>query len=434
MRSLRPLVVTLLAAAVSTGAATLTGPVASAGAASGATVPRAETGAETSAGSGTGSIWSVETTVNPKPAKVNDTYFAAVSASGPDEAWAVGTYADQKALDHPLAEHWDGTSWSRVTLPQPTGQQALFHGVDDLGPDDAWAVGTSFSGGVGATPAGLTLIEHWDGTAWSIVPSPNPAMGVNGDSDVLESISGTGPDDMWAAGWDNNEETDTIAMLFEHWDGTAWQAATSPTPGGSFQFAFGITAVSSDDVWAVGSDETGQPVTLAAEWNGKVWSITPTPDFNGGPDAQNELTGVSATGSDNVWASGFADNVNDKNLADPFVLHWNGKSWTLTEVPNPNSTKEGSRLNAIQALSSTDVWSVGQTQKNNGSILSLTEQYDGTSWTISPSPDPGMIGKLVDNSLDSVGSAGGRNLFAVGADEMTGQCCLRTLAIGTSQG
>jgi len=91
-------------------------------------------------------------------------------------------------------------------------------------------------------------------------------------------------------------------------------------------------------------------------------------------------------------------------------------------------------LNAIQALSPTDVWAVGQTQRNNGSILSLTEQYNGSSWKVSPSPDPGMIGKLVDNSLDSVGTAGGTNLFAVGADEMTGQCCLRTLAMGTSQG
>jgi hypothetical protein len=432
--AVRSLIVTMLVAAMSIGAAVVSGSpayartAAAAPARSSGPIPTFSEAAQTS------SILTVEKTVDPKQTQVNDTYFEGVSASGPGEAWAVGTYADKKALDHPLAEHWNGTSRSRVAVPQPTGQQALFHGVDDLAPDDAWAVGTSFSGGVGATPAGLTLIEHWDGSAWSIVPSPNPATGVNGDSDVLEAISGTGPDDLWAAGWDNDEESNTIALLFEHWDGKTWQAVTSPTPGGSFQFAFAITAVNSDDVWAVGSDDTGQPVTLVANWNGKVWSITDTPNFNGGPDAQNELTGVSATGPDNVWASGFADNVNDDNLADPYVLHWNGKDWTLTKVPNPNATKEGSRLNAIQALSPTDAWAVGQTQKNNGSILTLAERYNGSSWTISPSPDPGMLGNLVDNSLDGVGSAGGSNLFAVGADEMTGHCCLRTLAIGTSQG
>ena len=441
MPTVRPLIVTILVATMSMGAAILSGPPSYARTTS--ALPAAPSGAGLSVSRATrtmfpdtaaGSIWTVEKSKNPKHRQVNDTYFEGVSASGPGEAWAVGSYADKKALDDPLVEHWNGTTWSRVTVPQPTGQQALFHGVDDLAPTDAWAVGTSFSGGVGATPAGLTLIEHWDGNAWSIVPSPNPANGVNGDSDVLEAISGTGPDDLWAAGWGNDEDTGTIALLFEHWDGTAWQAATSPTPGGSFQFAFGITAVSPDDVWAVGSDETGQPVTLTANWNGKAWSITPAPNLNGGPDAQNELTGVSATGADNVWASGFADNVNDENLADPFVLHWNGKAWTLTKVPNPNASKEGSRLNSIRALSPKDVWAVGQTQKNNGSILTLAEQYNGSSWTVSTSPDPGMLGNLVDNSLDSVDSAGGGNLFAVGADEMTGQCCLRTLAIGTSQG
>jgi hypothetical protein len=266
------------------------------------------------------------------------------------------------------------------------------------------------------------------------VPSPNPATGVPGDSDVLEAISGTGPDDVWAAGWDDNEETGTIALLFEHWNGTTWSAVTSPTPEGSFQFALGVAAISSDDVWAVGLDDNAASGTLAANWNGTVWKIESTPGIFAGKESQNELTGVSGTGPDDVWASGFAYNVNDQNLRDPYVLHWNGKRWALTKVPNPNSNEEGSLLNSIQALSPTDAWVVGQTQENNGSILSLTEQYNGASWAVVRSPDPGMNGKLVDNSLDSVGTAGGTNLFAVGADEMKGQCCLRTLAMGTGLG
>ncbi len=432
MPSQRRKVVTQLVVAVTIFAATLSGPAATALAASGS--GNSIVGGTTATGAGSRSIWSVETTVDPKPTQVNDTAFEAVSASGPGEGWAVGIYADKKAMDHPLAEHWGGTSWSLVTVPQPTGEQAVFHGVDDLGSDDAWAVGTSFSGGAGATAAGLTLIEHWNGKAWSIVPSPNPAKGVTGDTDVLEAISGTGPDDIWAAGWDDNEETGTIALLFEHWNGTAWIAVTSPTPDGSFQFALGVTAISSDDVWAVGLNDNAVSGTLAVNWNGTDWSIKSTPGIEAGRESQNELTGVSGTGPDDVWASGFVDNVNDQNLRDPYVLHWNGKRWALTKVPNPNSNEEGSLLNSIQALSPTDAWAVGQTQENNGAILSLTEQYNGSSWAVARSPDPGMNGKLVDNSLDSLGTAGGSNLFAVGADEMDGQCCLRTLAIGTSQG
>ncbi|MFZ0667678.1 MAG: hypothetical protein WAM97_18155 [Acidimicrobiales bacterium] len=375
------------------------------------------------------SIWTVETTVNPKPNQVNDTAFEGVSASGPDEAWAVGTYADKEALDAPLAEHWDGSAWSQASVPQPTGQQAKFNAVDDLAPDDAWAVGTSFSGGAGATPAGLTLIEQWNGTTWTILPSPNGATGTPGDTNLLDAIAGTGPDDLWAAGWVLNNKLNILTLLFEHWNGTSWSLVPPPADGSGAEVATSLTAISSNDIWAVGSYAGGG--TLAAHWNGKKWALVPTPDLIVADDSENELTGVSAVGADNVWASGYEDD-DSKNFAQPYVLHWNGAAWTMTQVPNIGT--EGSRLRSIQVVSADDIWAVGQEQKNNGSILSLTEQFNGSKWSVEPSPDPGMIRKLVDNSLAAIGTGGGGNLFAVGADEMNGQCCLRTFAIGTNQG
>jgi hypothetical protein len=380
------------------------------------------------------SIWTVEPSVNPDPGGVDNSYFAGVSASGPDEAWAVGTYGTAKALDQPLAEHWNGNAWKRVSVPEPAGQQALFDAVDDLGPDNSWAVGTSFGGGVGATAAGETLIEHWNGTVWSMVPSPNGVPYEEGNTNLLDAIAGTSPDDLWVAGWYNDNDADTLALLFEHWNGSTWSALPTPTPGGGIQIATGITVVSADDVWAVGTD--GDSQTLAVHWNGSSWAFTSTPDDNS-KDAQNELTAVSAFGADDIWASGYAYNVNDENFAVPYVLHWTGSGWKMTKTPNLGT--EGSRLRGIEALSATDVWSVGQEQKDNGSILSLTEQFNGSKWAVVSSPDPGMLGKLVDNSLSSVASAtntgtGDSDLFAAGAQEKKGQCCLRTLIIGTTKG
>jgi hypothetical protein len=382
-----------------------------------------------------GSIWTVQATVNPqaKAPQPTDSTFASVSASGPDEAWAVGTFSNQKALDQPLVEHRTATGWTRVTVPVPAGQQATLSGVDDLGPADAWAVGTSFSGGIEASPGGQTLIEHWNGTRWSIVPSPNPAT-APGDSDLLTSITGTGPNDLWAAGFDNNNATHSIALLFEHWNGATWTAAASPTPLGSSQFASGITAISPDNVWAVGSDETGNSKNLAAHWNGKAWSIVPTPGITNAGDVQNLLTGVSSDAAGDVWASGYAHNVHNQNSFHvPFVLHWTGTKWVLTKVPTLGT--EGSTLSGIQVLSPTDAWAVGQTQESKGGILTLTEQYNGSAWTIVPSPDPGSIdGKLKDNSLVAVTTAGGSNLFAVGARVTPGQSVNRTLALATTRG
>jgi hypothetical protein len=415
MRSLRARLIPLLAAAVITAgsAAALAGP----------------------ADAAAGSIWTVQPTVNPaaRAAAPTDSTFASVSASGPGEAWAVGTFLNTKGLDQPLLEHRNATAWTRVSVPVPAGQQATLSGVDDLGPADAWAVGTSFSGGIEANPGGQTLIEHWNGTRWSIVPSPNPAT-APGDTDLLTSITGTGPNDLWAAGWDNNSATDSISLLFEHWNGTTWTAAASPTPLRSTQFANGITAVSPDNVWAVGSDETGNSKTLAAHWNGKAWSIVPTPGITNAGDVQNLLTGVSSDAAGDVWASGYAHNVHNQNsLHEPFVLHWTGTAWVLVKVPTLGT--EGSLLNGIQVLSPTDAWAAGQTQESNGAILSLTEQFNGKTWTVVPSPDPGEDSlKLKDNALASIATAGGSNLFAVGSRTMKGQSVNRTLAIATNQG
>jgi len=92
---------------------------------------------------------------------------------------------------------------------------------------------------------------------------------------------------------------------------------------------------------------------------------------------------------------------------------------------------EGSALNGIQVVSPADVWAVGQTQEANGAISTLTEHFTGEAWVVSPSPDPGTLGTISDNSLDSVASAGGTDLVAVGVQALAGHG-LRTLAIDTT--
>ncbi len=372
--------------------------------------------------------WHVQTTPNPQASKLTDSFFTSVSASGSDEAWGVGTHSNLRASDHPLVEHWNGVNWTDVPVPTRAGRQATLSGVDDLSPDNAWAVGQSSNADNGNE---RTLIEHWDGTSWSIVPSPNPATGIPGDEDVLTAVGGSGPNDLWAVGSETDQDDPTIFLLFEHWDGTTWSAVQSPTPLMSSQFASSVSAVSSKDVWAVGDDETGQRRTLAAHWNGQAWSIVPTPNLGQGT-VQNLLTGVSANANGDVWASGFAFNVDHRNFRVPYVLRWSGKSWVMTQLPNLGS--EGSEPNGIQVVSPTDVWAVGQTQESNGSILTLTEQFNGSNWSIVPSPDPGSVGGLPDSSLDAVATAGGGNVFALGAQEIPGQEGLRTLAIGTANG
>ncbi|HEY1331507.1 MAG TPA: hypothetical protein VGH10_08540, partial [Actinomycetota bacterium] len=120
------------------------------------------------------------------------------------------------------------------------------------------------------------------------------------------------------------------------------------------------------------------------------------------------------------------------NFAQPYMLHWDGSDWSLTKLPNQGG--EGSSLYGTTAPSSSDVWAVGQTQELNGSILTLTEHFDGTSWSIVPSPSPGHIQGIRINGLRGVAWAGGSSLFAMGFQEFEGACCTRTLGLQTNQG
>ena len=59
-------------------------------------------------------------------------------------------------------EHWNGTAWSVVPSPNVGPVLTLSHGVAAVSANDVWAVGSY-------DVTDKALVEHWDGTAWSVV-------------------------------------------------------------------------------------------------------------------------------------------------------------------------------------------------------------------------------------------------------------------------
>src|SRR5439155_959816 len=142
------------------------------------------------------------------------------AATGATDVWAVGTYLNASIFST-LTEHWDGTAWSVV--PSLDGDYAnRLYGVAAHQAADAWAVGNSIDA------AGYTelLVEHWDGSTWSVVSSPNVGSGAN----RLFGIAAVAPNDVWAGGY-YTDGTGHQQPLVEHWDGSQWTAVTSPSPG-----------------------------------------------------------------------------------------------------------------------------------------------------------------------------------------------------------
>src|SRR5262245_53912740 len=92
--------------------------------------------------------------------------------------------------EQPIPVHFDGTSWSVIPTPTLAASPSQFSGVAAVARDDVWAVGSQTVSGTSNT-----LIEHWDGTSWSVVPSPTPSGG--GSLLAVTAISAT---DVWAVG------------------------------------------------------------------------------------------------------------------------------------------------------------------------------------------------------------------------------------------
>jgi len=443
------------------------------------------------------SIWQVAPTVSPQAAAKTQSALFGVSLTSASDGWAVGNLVTtvpnpqggpRLVVSRALAERWNGTSWQQVAMAQPATRHVLLQGVADLGSTDAWAVG--FLGDVApetSSPSG-GLVEHWNGTHWQIASTPGSS------AETLTAVAGTSPDDVWVAGSMNLGAPPPAGdnAFFEHFDGTSWQ--TVPGPAGNFSEdpvgVTGLAALSPSDVWAVGTQNPegfGLPgsLNMAAHWNGQTWTIVPTPNLGNSVSQEDVPTGVTAIGANDVWASGVeltgcqaASTRGGPRLVGargrsqlaahgrglppplalrlrpgglrrlpratgqclvPYVLHWNGKKWSLTKTPDPGAF--GSALEGITALSASDIWAVGQTQGSaTGPVRTLTEHFNGTSWSVAASPDPGKAG---NDELFAVTSPGGQQLDAVGGaavagdpclTDVSGTFCLRTLALHTTSG
>ncbi len=332
-------------------------------------------------------------TVAPQPPSVAGSgQLQGVSASAPTDAWAVGSvFTDTDQIGHTLAQRFDGTSWSVV--PSPDGSNAstsALTAVSARAVNDAWAVGLS----IRTNNLVRTLIEHWDGVMWTRVKSPNASHPANGQ---LNGVAAIAPDDVWAVG--SSGQGAPSRTLIEHWDGTAWSIIPSPNKGPFPNGLAAVAAVAPDDVWAVGSWFTKGFVdrTLILHWDGTAWTRVPSPNAD---VADNDLVSIAAIATDDVWAVGL-------HGLHTLTMHWDGTAWTI--VPSP-TLGGSSDLAGVIALAPDDVWAVGgRLDRPANALHTLVEHWDGTSWVVVDSANKGPS----DNHLWGVTAATGR-MFAVG--------------------
>jgi hypothetical protein len=277
--------------------------------------------------------------------------FTGVTAISPSNAWLVGDHVQaSNGAIAPFIKHWNGTSWS--TFPSPTfpAGSASLNAIAHTSATDIWAVGTF--PGFFIDP----LVEHFDGHTWTQI-SP-PAI-VPGDAFDMRGVSADSPTDVWVVGSESQQDgaPPTLTRVL-HFDGAKWQFVPSPSvfpPGGGSDQLYGVVALSPTDVWAVGTvtANTGGAQTLIEHYDGTSWKVVPSPN----PAPDSELWGVTAVSSQDIYAVGFQRTSVTKTL----VVHWNGSTWSVLPSPNPTapSVPLDDLLFGAASLADGNVWLVG---------------------------------------------------------------------------
>jgi hypothetical protein len=274
-----------------------------------------------------------------------------LAAVAPNDIWAVGYYWLSGQRHTTMILHWDGSAWSVVPSPNASSFDNHLFAVDALAANDIWAVGRYME----ISGRWLTLTLHWEGSAWSIVPSPN----VSSINNHLLSVSMLSSSDGWAAGFlcphgncfEGHFSSQTEELFILHWDGSAWSIMESPKLDADFAFFKDVLAASPGNVWAVGGyGSNDDPKSLVMRWDGSAWELytAPSPSESCCP----LLDSVTALPNGDMWAVGdyhFPAHIVFRTLAAYYPA-----SCGVTVTPTPlSSTATATRTPIPPTLTAT---------------------------------------------------------------------------------
>jgi hypothetical protein len=242
------------------------------------------------------------------------------------------------------------------------------------------------------------------GAGWSLVPGAN-APAPRGH---LSGVSCASAGACIAVGHHKNGAGTQVALA-ERWNGTSWAIQTTPNPPGARTSSLlGVACVSADACTAVGDyvNGDGTQVTLAERWNGRRWAIQATPNPPGAHAYYRAyMNGVScvsvsactAVGNYNSYVGG---SVPTLTLAEV----WNGTSWAIQATPNPGSSVN--ELFGVSCVSTGACTAVGDYVSGGGIRVMLAERWDGTSWAIQATPNAPGAHAYNLNGVSCVSTAG----------------------------
>jgi hypothetical protein len=363
-------------------------------------------------------VWATTSTPNPGPSFGGQhRVLRGVDALSSSNVWAVGSFAPSTSgtTATPLAIHWNGSSWSRLSLPVPANSNGEFNAVSAPATNDVWAVGTQgtnssspwvvrFNGSTwhavsaSTLPANLTIsavraksatnawiggyvasspnhavAAHWNGSTWSVTTfNPPNCSAIN----ALSLVPGTSQ--VMAVGYDGTCGRGPEAVFARRWTGSKWVAATVPSADGQ---AFAVVALSATNAWLAGDQTTDNWNTsglLLEQWNGSSWKLRQAPAL---PGSAGNIYSLAARSASNIMGVGWQYPActggtcpNQRTLA----IHFNGTGWSRIATPNPatSATDGFDQFEGATVEPNTGAyWAVGNYGTFSGGSKTLAARY-----------------------------------------------------------
>ncbi len=352
-------------------------------------------------------VWSI---VNSPNIANRDNQLSKVAVVSPNDIWVVGNSASSLTSRQTLIQHWNGSTWSIVPSPNATGRTINWLiGVQAVASNNVWAVGYAGNDPDGAASTNRTLIMRWNGATWNVVSSPNPQpnnpdLGGYPVANELFDLAVVSATDIWAVGHSYTFSNGQPLIL--HWNGTAWSNVPAPDTG-DYGRLYSVDAVSANDVWALGTEyHNGNQESIVHHWDGISWSRVPS--ANDGPFVQ-EWLGIKARAADDIWAVGYHNEVFGVNQRyQTSIMHYDGTSWSV--IPSPDVNQESNYLWDVVAIAKDNAYAVGFFD-TGVAYQTMIQHWDGNTWSIVPgTPNRSDFW----NSIYGVAAVSSNDVWAVG--------------------
>jgi hypothetical protein len=340
-----------------------------------------------------GARWSA--TVLPLPSGQTTSVLTGVSCATPKSCVVVGGTAGNYlsvASYKSLAESWNGRSWTRLSLPNPSGGYGYeFSAVSCPTAKNCVVTGAYILSGSGRT-AGYA--EVLSGGKWKVYKLPGVVS--SSRNSIIQQLSCISVTSCVAVGSYGNSTTPigspANGSVAEFWNGKRWSDTMLATPAGSKgAWLYGLSCTRSRFCLAVGGRRlaNGKITPLAEAWSAATgrWKAA----FPSATGSDPVLENVSCTSAARCLAVGGGDEATAKT--SPFSASWNGKTWKYQEFPAPlGGDKEASDAYNVTCVSATDCVAVADTgsapeyspNPSNYRAYGVSAFWNGKAWRLVP--------------------------------------------------